>query len=511
MHDSRARNLTLRQYFLFFAVVASLLFSFADRNGYEGDDLDSISAVFQLKSALQGDISIYRYSWQPLAYWIAAGVFRLTDSPTAIFLLAPLAATITLVLLVVYMAKAAKNQHGMSFYVAILILMPELWFSGLYYNSSIIAMPLAVTAVLLLYKCSHPYRALVAGICAGLAILIRLDFILICPMLAVIAWQGGKSLKAPILLAITVSATLVVALTLNLITINEVATAYSRAHAEILARSQDGGWNRYTKTWVTLMALHPAGWLLLAGGGVLTGIAFWRKSVFLTLAYAIALIPLLYPIFDLLSVKYLLPLMVFLPVFLLHAVEQVETLLSVPHRRFVESGIVLMSIFALFVSVEPQSKSPLFIRVAVSDTRQVGTHDGTRSFGAYFIQMMNVYRTAPMNDRLLAARELLEYMQRPEGKNVLFVGDESFHGNGAVGWRYFQLLAEREGIHGLVAGKHFLDFKFGARHLWVSADLEADIVRITPHDLPLVIDARNATLTSNEVFALVHNALLSER
>ena len=64
------KNNNLWHYAGFVFGTACLLFFLADRNGYEGDDLNSIAAMFQFDAGLRGDITVYRYPWQPLVYWI---------------------------------------------------------------------------------------------------------------------------------------------------------------------------------------------------------------------------------------------------------------------------------------------------------------------------------------------------------------------------------------------------------------------------------------------------------
>jgi hypothetical protein len=490
---------------------ACLLFFLADRNGYEGDDLNSIAAMFQLDAGLRGDIAVYRYPWQPLGYWIGFTVFKLTGSPSAIFLLAPLAGTITLALLVVYMSKAAAQEHGIVLYAAILVLIPELWFSGLYYNTSILAMPLVVLAVLLLYECPSSSLALLAGALAGIAVCIRLDFLLACPMLTVIAWRQNKSIKTPSLVAIATCTVLALALAFRLVALEQIMADYRQAHAEMVERAQEYGWNRYTKTWVAMIVLHPAGWFLLMVGGFVAVLNYWRNDRYLTVVYGIAALPLLYPLPNLLSVKYLLPLMVFLPVFLLHSVEQLTALLDKRFQHYVEPCIIAVAIMALVISIEPQSHAP-FIRAAITDARQVGTHDGGRSFGAYLLQMLRVDRLVEVNYQQLAAEELLHFMQQQTGPDVVIAGQENYFFNGATGWRHFQLLAERDGMHGEVVDPHLLRFTFGPRHLWVSASLEKDIGRIAGayQVTPLVIDVSNEKLTSHDVYATVQNVIRSK-
>src|ERR1700686_2792085 len=83
----------------FFLINLIFLSIFADRDGYEGDDLNSILPMLHLQEAKRQDLLIYRYDWQPLSYEIGAVVFKVTQKPFAIFLLAPFAGAVSLVLL----------------------------------------------------------------------------------------------------------------------------------------------------------------------------------------------------------------------------------------------------------------------------------------------------------------------------------------------------------------------------------------------------------------------------
>lgn len=493
--------------------VGALMFFLADRDGYEGDDMNVIAAMLHLDAGLDGRIEIYRYPWQPLGYWIGAAIYNISRSPTAIFLLAPLAGTLSLTALVVFMSKATGRRHGILFYASILILVPELWFSGLYFNTSVLAMPLIVVALLLLRERPAYGRVILAGILAGLAALIRLDFLLACPMLAVVAYERHRSPKWTLLLTLGVCAALAAALAARLVSIGQILADYRLANVEMIERGQSPGWNAYTKAWVVLTALHPAGWLLLAVGGPLETLRSWKENVLVTLAYGIAALFLLFPASSLLSAKYLLPLMVYLPAFLVRCFERLEERLPPRCHRFSDITVVVIAVVALSLSIEPHSRPP-FLRFSVVHARQVATHDGARSFGAYLVQMFNVNRSGADNDfkdRQKAAAELLAFMRRPLGPDILVAGYDGYFNNGSIGWRQFQLLAEKNKTHGSVVGDHLLLFEFGGRRLWVGAYPERALAQIADdyRSIPRTIDLRDDQMSSREAYLMVHDAIRS--
>jgi len=144
----------------------------------------------------------------------------------------------------------------------------------------------------------------------------------------------------------------------------------------------------------------------------------------------------------------------------------------------------------------------------------VATHDGARSFGAYLVQMFNVNRSGADNDfkdRQKAAAELLAFMRRPLGPDILVAGYDGYFNNGSIGWRQFQLLAEKNKTHGSVVGDHLLLFEFGGRRLWVGAYPERALAQIADdyRSIPRTIDLRDDQMSSREAYLMVHDAIRS--
>src|SRR6185437_6068829 len=110
---------------------------FADRDGYDGDDLNSILPMLHLQEAKRGDLLSYRYHWQPLYYEIGSAAFKLTRTPSTIFLLSPIAGAISLLLLLLIVWRDRSSAFEFTKSLIAILAIPELWYSGLYSNSTI--------------------------------------------------------------------------------------------------------------------------------------------------------------------------------------------------------------------------------------------------------------------------------------------------------------------------------------------------------------------------------------
>lgn len=483
----------------------------ANHDVYEGDDINIITPMIQLDSALAGKLDIYRYPWQPLTYWLGAGLVKLFGSPAIVYLLAPLAATVSLGLLILFTANTTKKHHSIFVYICFLIFIPELFYSGLYFNATIVAMPFVIFSALLLQTNSSAFSTLLAGILTGLAILMRLDFILACPMLLVITWYRNQSLKLALILVSTVLTVLGLALFFELVSLDRIISDFNIAHEEIVAKAHDPGWNLRSKLFVLSIAMYYPAVLVLLPFAVIN---FYQNEIsqkkYFKLIFILAILPLLYPFTSLLSVKYLLPLYIFLPVCFLYGYEYLSELIISKYKKdYAKTGVFVAAILALLVSIELQNKSP-FIRCTLFEARRVGTHDGARSYGAYLVQTLGFYRIRDVNFNFLAAEEIIDFLKKQNGSDILFVGKENIFSNGGIGWRATQLLAETNHIHGQVIGDHLISFDFGPHHLWLAENLDNanDNIKQSQHK-PLIIDLGSQEIAAQDAYAIVH-ALLNK-
>lgn len=457
---------------LFWLANLAFLLRFADRDGYEGDDLNSILPMAHLAAAKHGLLLIYRYGWQPLSYEVGATVWSIFGTPTAVFLLAPVTGASAIALLLWWLWREGRSGSAkMNALIAVIALLgiPEFWYSSLYYNSTILGMPLLAAALLLVRTDRSIVRPILAGILTGLAIMLRLDFILICPLLAVAAWPHGKGLSRPVVLALAVIATLLVGFAAGLLDLPEIIRIQAASIAEIHNKAHMPGWDLRVKLFVATVSLSPVGWLLLLGSATLVIPDAARRRDWRALAWLAATVPATYPIFNILTPKYILPLAPFVLLFFVRTLEAMEARFTVNWRARVRDGLSVVAITPIFISISLFGHAPYLVP-GLAAIRPVGTHDGPRGYGGYLWQMMATDGPSSKTEKQRAAALLAQYLSSPAGKSLIVLGGENFFDPGAVGWRHLQLILEKRGIHGRLAAPHELIFNVRAGRWLVLAD-----------------------------------------
>lgn len=441
--------------FAFFIVNLVFLIVFCDRDGYEGDDLNSVVPMFHLDAAKQGALSIYRYAWQPLSYELGAALYRVTHWPDALFLLAPASAAVSLSLILLMLWRDRKPAKLVASLVVMLAI-PELWYSGLYFNSTVLGLPFVLGALWLLRTRLSVSAAMLAGGLAGIAILMRLDFILACPALAVTAWSADRSFQRPIVLAAGVVTILIAAALIGWLEPAHILQTYRESAGEIAAKSADPGWDLRTKLLVASVALSPFGWglVLLGGPGVM--LRAFRRDRVLFFAWAAAVAALAIPVRGLLSVKYIIPLLMFAPFFLEAALTSIEPWTPKGLTGSLLPGAAAASCLLLVFSFNLSGTAP-YVHIGLHAARQVGTHDGLRSFGGYLWQVAAVDRYAPRVESRLSSDCIIGEI-KSGGPDIVVVGLESAMLPGGIGWRHVQLALERSGYRGTLIAPHQIRF-----------------------------------------------------
>ena len=484
---ARLHRFPLLAFLIFCLVNFAFLLRFADRDGYEGDDLNSILPMAHLGAAKEGALLIYRYAWQPLSYELGSLTWSLFGTPTAVFLMAPVAGATALGLLFWWLWREGRSGPAPVLNAFIVLLaVPELWYSASYYNSTILGMPLLAGALLLVRGGKGLLAPAMAGVLTGLAILLRMDFILICPLLAVAAWPRGKGLTRPIVLAAAVVATLLVGFAAGLLDLAEILRIQAASAAEISDKAHQAGWDLRMKLQVASITLSPIGWLLLAvSGAVLLGQALRRRD-WRALLWIGAALPATYPLFNILSAKYFLPLAPFALLMFQHGLARAETLVGDRWRLPVTAILIAGAGLPLFVSVSFSSRA-LAVAIGGEPDRPVGTHDGPRGYGGYVGQIMALdgptAQTAEQREAATLAQELAS-------RNLLIAGGENFFDKGGIGWRHLQLRLERQGVHGVLEQPHRLRFTLPNRRQLVLASAPDDVSMADPHRL---VDMRTPT------------------
>lgn len=438
----------------------AFLLRFADRDGYEGDDLNSILPMAHLTAAKQGLLLIYRYAWQPLSYELGALIWRIFGKPEAVFLMAPVAGAATLGLLLWWLWREGRSPVPLGTALIALLAIPELWYSSLYYNSTILGMPLLATALLLIRGQGGIAHMLGAGVLTGLAILMRIDFILICPLLAVAAWSQSGRPSRPIVVAVGVVTTLAITAAIGLLDLQEVVRIQTMSAAEIRDKAALPGWDLRTKIFVLTIALSPVGWIMLAVGLPATFVNAARRRDGRLLIWGIAALPAAYPLFSLLSPKYVLPVAPFLLLLFVRVQEQATTWLIDRWRILLRGGLLIAAVTPIFLSISLSGKAP-FLLPGLEPSRPIGTHDGPRGYGGYLWQLMATDSSSKQSDAQYAAADLARNLLEGPHRNILLVGGENYFDRGGIAWRHLQLILARRGIHGVLVAPHVLLFDLG--------------------------------------------------
>lgn len=443
---------------------------FADRDGYEGDDLNMVVPTAHLAAAKQGALLIYRYAWQPLSYELSHWLWSLFGTPTAVFLSMPVAGGIAIAMFLWWLWREGQSRTSPFAHAIIALLcIPELWYSSLFYNTTMRSMPLIALALILVRMRGSLLLPLAAGVATGLAILMRLDFLLVCPLLALAAWPRGEGILRPVVLAAAVIATVGAGFAAGLVDIPEILRINAFNSWEIKEHLGQPGWDMRLKAMVITVTLSPVGWLLLLVGAPLLLVGAARKRDWRALLWVLAAIPPALPLPDILSPKYMLPLAPFALLFFLRAQEQIEACLTNGLRIWARRGLWLAAIAPIFLSISLSGKAP-FLMPGLSPAKPVPTHDGPRGWGGYAWQMIETDAPGAKTEHQIQSEALARELFEGQGENLVYLGGENYFDPGAPGWRHLQLALERRGIHGQLVAPHVLRFDLSNGHWLVLAN-----------------------------------------
>jgi hypothetical protein len=458
---------------IFFLASVVALTALADRNGYEGDDLNSILPLIHLDQAKRGELLIYRYGWQPLAYEVGAAVFWITRTPSAIFLLAPIAGAISLTLLLLTAWDDKRSWSGLGKALVALFAIPELWFSGLYFNSTVLGLPFACASMLLLRWSPGP-ASFLSGLLFGIATLMRLDFGLAVGVFSLLAWKQSRSLRAVLLFNCAVFVTIGASYFAGLFNPYEILDIYAASTREMADKAQSLGWDLRTKLGVLSVMFSPLGWVILILGGPIAALRCFQERKIASLVWVVVIAPVCLPLPNLLSVKYAVPLLMFFPAILVACLSSAERAVSANLRKWplIISGTATVGL--LFFSASFYGRAP-YLMLETRASRQVGTHDGTRSYGGYFWQVFAVERGAELTPHQEFAQRVLGELREVNGPDIVVAGNENFFDPGGAGWRDLQLSLEADGIHGSVVAPHTIQFELNGRRLTLIRDVPAKI------------------------------------
>jgi hypothetical protein len=495
--------------------VTALLVAFSDRDGYEGDDLSVISAVTQMDEARKGEIFLYRYSWQPLAYEASAVVYRLFNHPDALFLISPICCGVSVGISLLTMRRLARHLRSPVVHLALMMLFPEIFYAGLFYNTTAPAMPVASVAYLALFGFAGRTGALrpaLIGLCMALASFIRFDFFLAVPFVMAVLWAERQSIRPLLQMAAGAGLVVAIATLVGLFRPLELLETLHVHHAEVNLGQAAYSWTWKKNIKVIAVIMHPFAWtLVLAGLPALarrTEVRFGRTP---RLVLAASLLPLFYPMTSFTSAKYAIPLILLLPLAMQQILDGLCDQRLASKKRLVSLGVVVSALFAWMVSVEP-AKRPPFVNLTVTEPLMINTHDGQRTFGAYAMAMCLPCQSEAAMPDWAAARLLHEESHASDARDIWFVGEDSTYSRGRIGWRYLRLLLAREGLHGTHIAPHTLAYSTGNCRviLTVPSLGESELARrLAP--TAIRIDASMAEETPEQVLRRVEEQMAASR
>jgi hypothetical protein len=377
-------------------------------------------------------------------------LYRAFDTPDIVFLAAPLCGIAGLAILLHALSFSATRLRSPWVHAALLALLPELIYDGLFFNTTALAMPTAAAALWLLAVRPGRVSTFRSGVIGGLlavSVLLRFDFLLMVPVVAALIAVRGRSIRGPIGYAAGGLAVLAAAIALGWIRPAELLDTIRVHHDEVNLNHAAYPWDWKANTKVIAVMFHPVAWVItLVGLPVLAKDFRRRHGAWAVRVVAIAALPLFYPFTSFVSPNYALPLMLLQPFVMLAALERLCERWSPGRIRLLSIAVVAIAALAWLVSIEPSKRLP-FVRATAQTPKPIGTHDGLRTFGAYWVTAKWIGADDSASPAMVAARYMRDALERGEARDILFVGDDASFNNGRIGWRLLRLLLARDGRH----------------------------------------------------------------
>jgi hypothetical protein len=403
------------------AVLISLAIVFGDRIGLEGDDLAIMEGAAHLH--LKPRDTLYRYPWQPLAFFAAHGLTQLGVTPLALTYLPNVLGAIGIVLLAEALLQIMRVREGIWMAYCLVLAVPELWITSLYFNTTALGLPFFSAAVLLLALPVRDERTWFWRVAASattfvIACLLRLDFAATSLALVLIVYCETPSRKWSASFFFMVVSGITGVTVLFSLGVEPFEALGIIASLEV--RPQPAWRSGLT----CLLAILP----LVLMAPFLMGEVMRRKwphqpPIFWTLV-ALSALPMLYPLQALYSAKYLIPVFCCTLVGLAFLLRQppakvADKLPGFRGAHFAAStlwflaGVLLIS--AIFgVQVDPTAR-----RVSGAFTASTfGTDDGVRPIGGY-LSFLYSFRGAERPPYILLNYEIAGWIERSPGDAIV--------------------------------------------------------------------------------------------
>ena len=286
------------------AAATGLAVWFGDRVGVEGDDLAIIEGAthFDLKPR----DGLYRFAWQPLSYFLAHGVTQMGLAPLSLTYLPNILGGAGLVLLAETLRRILRTPGRTWMAYAVVLAVPELWITILYFNTTALGLPFFCASLFLLCLDTRDERAWMWNIAAAavlyaLACSFRLDFTAASLVLLLIVYC-----RAPSRAWLSVSVFFLIAAASGLTILTSLGVGPSDL-LHIVGDFETHPWQAWQSVVVFALAILP---LILMSPFLLGEIIRrpWpRQPILFWPALALCALPMLYPLISLYSAKYLIP------------------------------------------------------------------------------------------------------------------------------------------------------------------------------------------------------------
>ena len=286
------------------AVTIGLAIWCGDRVGFDGDDLAIMEGAthFDLKPL----DTLYRYAWQPLSFFIA---HRLTQNglvPLSLTYLSGILGGIGLVVLAETVRAILRTSNRTWIAYALVLAIPELWITILYFNTTALGLPFFCATLLLLCRDvrNEPVwirDVAVAAVSYAIACLLRFDFAAVSLALLVLVYcqtPSRKWLGVLVFMMTSASSGLALMTFLGVSLLDSLGTAFGLETHPLPA---------WRSAVTFLLSVLP----LILISPVLLREVMRRTLPSLPLTFwavvAISAVPMLYPLKSLYSGKYLIP------------------------------------------------------------------------------------------------------------------------------------------------------------------------------------------------------------
>ena len=381
---------------------------FGDRVGWEGDDLAQLEGIVNFPD--KGTTGVYRYYWQPLAYQLSLWVNYWTNNPRFLFALPQIfaAANICVLLGAIYAFSEGKINLLLGF--SFLLLLPEIFFCGLYYNSTVFGMlPMAIALLFLFWKQKsgrsmslwNDIRYLTIGVASTVACFFRLDFLLCLPLIWYLIIFDRVPKKRAILLYLSGSLSIVALSLTTGIFDPAMALKTAQGHANFT-----DNWSFKSSLKNLFTITNSIVWIALFTYFIHFLISRIKSQNWKSLLVVFPAAILLYPIPQLTSPKYLIPAIIFLPFVLVKMAMELQERLGRKEFKRLSYCIIATSMLLQILSVQPARAFP-YVQIKPVPT-YIFTHDGLRPLGAYLRGYNKVRKAERNGGRLFLARRLTD-------------------------------------------------------------------------------------------------------